>query len=1185
MDDNLPVQRSAGAAHKKEVQNQFQQQTQANLTSQENLERLNKNINTIYKFLNQQHIEELGNIPVKNVVFSDDESKYITMYKINKIMYNEKEDSYEKLISVFSALHSFVSGINMIIHSDGKEIGLYLCTLANEQDGTAGRLLESNIKGQFPGSEMERIDDAKREDFFSRTCGFNHNKIIKSVSIIPGKRAEEINRQRDFSAQGFEKFIDSLNGKKYTLFVVSQRVPSFVIEDYKSGLENISTLLSPYAKESVSYAYNKSNTISYNYSENFSNGINESISKSFGTSHTNGISQGTNDSKNTGMNFFGFSSGNSRGTNYGTNSQDGVNRNETTVSGTVFSIGGGKTVGDSETISETNTLNVTRDNKAVLNLMETIDKHLKRIEENRVFGMWNCSCYIISEDIETASISSNTLKSLLLGDDTISAEAYCNQWAISMDNGMMNILNYIKYLRHPEFDYNLNQISDRLINQIVTPALMVSGKELPTIMSFPRKSVPGVAVSKMAEFARNVPSEWQNRIKRSIKFGKIRHMGKDDTNEIQLDIDTFSSHCFITGASGSGKSNTTYNILKELCRNGIKFLVIEPAKGEYKKIFGNYLGIKPNILTTNPKQCRMLKINPFEFHEKVHILEHINRLINTISACWPLYGPMPAMLKQAFESAYIKCGWDLNHSVQVVANDKIFPDFHDLEEVMTDILEKSEYSAQAKGDYKGALLTRISSMTSGFEGQIFCENRGVSDKCLFDENCVVDLSNIGSQETKALIMGILIIRLREYRYVMAKSASEPTKHVTILEEAHNLLKRCSHEQSQDSGNILGSSVEMLTESIAEMRTYGEGFMIIDQSPGAVDITAIKNTAIKIIHRLPEKEDCEEIGNALSLDEEQIRELSRLETGVAAVFHAGWIDTVLARMGEKWDNSQNISINDKVRISLNAKKYADGSLITPKEKEIIYTVKNIILENERKKFLLETNKSNCKWIYYNNKTENDNGDNIEKEIKEVKRDELLKLRGIIIDFMYEQYKNNKFNEDTEHKILEKIHNLCESGDFESLKDGKKEELIGLIQNFFINNDEIIINYDYNNLKSKKMLERVILAFMIYFFQLTDLFRLIQFPNQFSKSKEFENAPATGKSAVAINWANETIKNMLIDLNEYITQYIILPNNKYFNEICSGIICEYGKRIGKQDKNFLKAWEKIEEENYIMSIFKN
>src|SRR5699024_7353924 len=108
-------------------------------------------------------------------------------------------------------------------------------------------------------------------------------------------------------------------------------------------------------------------------------------------------------------------------------------------------------------------------------------------------------------------------------------------------------------------------------------------------------------------------------------------------------------------------------------------------------------------------------------------------------------------------------------------------------------------------------------------------------------------------------------------------------HVTVLEEAHNLLKRTSTEQSTEGSNLLGKSVEMLTNAIAEMRTYGEGFIIADQAPGMLDMAVIRNTNTKIIMRLPEYSDRELVGRAAGLKDEQIVELSKLNKGVAAIY--------------------------------------------------------------------------------------------------------------------------------------------------------------------------------------------------------------------------------------------------------------------------------------------------------------
>ena len=123
--------------------------------------------------------------------------------------------------------------------------------------------------------------------------------------------------------------------------------------------------------------------------------------------------------------------------------------------------------------------------------------------------------------------------------------------------------------------------------------------------------------------------------------------------------------------------------------------------------------------------------------------------------------------------------------------------------------------------------------------------------------------------------------------------NQKLKHVTVLEEAHHLLKRTTHQS--EGSNLAEKSVEMLTNSIAEMRTYGEGFLIVDQSPGLLDMAVIRNTNTKMIMRLPEYSDRELAGRAAALNDEQLEELSRLGRGVAAVYQNDWAEAVLCRV--------------------------------------------------------------------------------------------------------------------------------------------------------------------------------------------------------------------------------------------------------------------------------------------------
>ena len=252
---------------------------------------------------------------------------------------------------------------------------------------------------------------------------------------------------------------------------------------------------------------------------------------------------------------------------------------------------------------------------------------------------------------------------------------------------------------------------------------------------------------------------------------------------------------------------------------------------------------------------------------------------------------MPAVLKEAMEKAYIAAGWNLVTSENLQG--EIYPNFVDLLEQIEIVIDESKYSADTKGDYVGALCTRVRSLTNGLNGLIFC-NDDLSEAELFDRSVIVDLSRIGSTETKSLIMGLLVMKLNEYRMTSGKMNS-PLAHITVLEEAHNLLKRTSIEQAAESANLLGKSVEMLTNSIAEMRTYGEGFIIADQAPGLLDMAVIRNTNTKIILRLPEQSDRELVGMAAGLNKEQIQELAKLERGVAAVYQNDWVEPVLVQI--------------------------------------------------------------------------------------------------------------------------------------------------------------------------------------------------------------------------------------------------------------------------------------------------
>lgn len=549
------------------------------------------------------------------------------------------------------------------------------------------------------------------------------------------------------------------------------------------------------------------------------------------------------------------------------------------------------TIGNNEGITQTFT------NYSIKHALELLEEQMKRYEQSTALGLWDFAAYVLSEDLSIANNVAHSYIALTQGEKSFMSNASINLWRGDMGEASdeaKEICDYLRELRHPVFGINpvlVDEFKDYFVYPVtVTAATSLSGKELAYSLNFPKKSVEGLPVLECAEFGRNIVTYDEEKQVNGIRLGSVFHMHHEENTTVELDLNSLASHTFITGSTGSGKSNTVYQILNEASGKEVGFLVIEPAKGEYKHIYGNREDVK--VYGTNPSVSDLLRINPFSFEKGIHILEHLDGLIEIFNVCWPMYAAMPAVLKSAIEKSYEDCGWNLRESYNPYGDD-LYPTFADVTRNIKTIIDSSEYDNENKGAYKGSLITRLQSLTNGINGMIFTSDE-ISSEELFDKNVICDLSRVRSNETKSLMMGILVLKLQEYRMISGRMNAD-LKHITVLEEAHNLLKKTSTEQPVEGGNLLGKSVEMISNAIAEMRTYGEGFIIADQSPGLLDMSAIRNTNTKIIMRLPDENDRNLVGKSACLNDNQITELARLPRGVAAVYQNEWIQPVLCKV--------------------------------------------------------------------------------------------------------------------------------------------------------------------------------------------------------------------------------------------------------------------------------------------------
>lgn len=951
------------------------------------LENLGKIAYTLDKAYLSQLSTSYGVVPFDEVYNKDEHITYgsnIRAIQIKKLVYNKDEkilDGLKNILSLFSAGND---NIAMVIRRQPEGADIYFVLRGegqaqNEAIKNDIGLLKSSVLGNFPGAEVEEIVEQNSGDDTKGIFDIDNKTSIASLCTIPSEKSKE------FTSQHIEKLLNGVvpqtKDDSYTIIVLAEPISQNVIRNILNGYEEMATALAPFAgyqfqagesetetrgeMESLSHAESTSRSISKTHSVNV--GINGSIGSGTGTTHTEGSSSSLGGGVNVGgiLGLVGFGlnfipgvgpvlstavkaagqvanmAGAAINASKGTFSSDSVsqyaNKGIGASAGYGYSWGTTDTTGETDTkttgtnhsisVGKNENTTYTYKSYVVSDLIKKIEYTINRINESQSNGLWRCGSYILSDNANTGSNVANFLRSIIQGDKSYIEPSIIQTWEYENSNGvtMFNeIRKYLAHFTHPVFG-NLQD------GTLINAASDISTNELSMAMSFPKTSVQGVPVISCAAFGRNVlsldgtvPTENQ-----SINIGNIYHMHKEECQDaVNLNLQSLASHTFVTGSTGSGKSHTIYKILTEAKKKGIKFLVIESAKGEYKNVFGN---AGARVYGTNAKQTEQLRINPFSFPDQhIHIYEHLERLVEIFNACWPMYAAMPAVLKESIERAYISVGWDMEASV----NDSgLFPTFEDVLKQIEIVMNETRFSADSKGDYIGALSTRLRSMTTGINRVIFSQNE-TSDKELFDDYAIVDLSRLGSVETKALIMGLLVMKQQEYRMSQDLNPNAQLNHITVLEEAHHLLKRTSTEQISEASNLMGKSVEMLANSIAEMRTYGEGFIIADQSPGLMDMSVIRNTNTKIILRLPDYADRELVGKAAGLNDNQIEELAKLKRGVAAIYQNDWIEPVLCAVSgenfhvEKYvkpytspisSNSGNNITNDIIELLINHKK--------------------------------------------------------------------------------------------------------------------------------------------------------------------------------------------------------------------------------------------------------------------------
>ncbi len=418
---------------------------------------------------------------------------------------------------------------------------------------------------------------------------------------------------------------------------------------------------------------------------------------------------------------------------------------------------------------------------------------------------------------------------------------------------------------------------------------ILNSDQLATLCQLPTKEFAGYYIDEYVEF--DVSNRVKNDQKEPVPIGSVCVAGRKDNisqnNVYAIEKNDFTRHALIIGITGGGKTNTSKSILRTLWnKEKVPFLVIESAKREYWEL-RNIKGFEDILVFTLGAEASetsvKYRINPFETNPGISLQTHIDYLLSTFKAAFDLYPPMPYILEKAVYEIYSDRGWDIVENINRYGLTE-YPTLSDLYNKIDVIVDNMGYHQEVQSNVKAALQARVYSLMIGGKGAMLNTPKSVPIEELLSRPVVMELEDLGDDETKSFVIGILLVQLYEYRKSQMTKGSKKLSHILMVEEAHRLLKNVS--ESGEGGNTRAKSVEFFCNLLAEIRTFGQGILIADQIPTKLAPDTIKNTNLKIVHRTVALEDRETIGRAMNMSPEQIEYLSSLRRGYAAVYAEG-----------------------------------------------------------------------------------------------------------------------------------------------------------------------------------------------------------------------------------------------------------------------------------------------------------
>lgn len=547
--------------------------------------------------------------------------------------------------------------------------------------------------------------------------------------------------------------------------------------------------------------------------------------------------------------------------------------------------------------------------------VEHLKKHAERFQMGKATGIWEVGCYIFT-DSEDCAILASQVKAVLSGKESIYEPIRIHD----ISEIVMDKTGIIRGFKEDLQIYaNYNPINDFADEPFRHPfgkdfsrlTSMLTTRELSCMINMPMNSVPGLSVVEIWPDFSLTPQE-QETSTFAIPLGKLIHDRQESPISVSLNLNTLSRHALVAGVNGSGKTNTVLSILEGFMKADKPIIVFEPAKTEYVDwaIEYNRQVDKHNETVQIESECKkkikifipgcnyyakgdvelkdVLRLNPFEVIASKNelngyrVVSHLDKLKSVLAGAFPMQDILPTVIERLLYKLYDETGWLADDTPN---KKRPFPTLASINKTfIKDLMEQLGYAEENTMNISAALRTRFNSMKQGWKNTLLNNDEltGTTWKELFESPCVINLSYVGDDSDKAFIMSLLMQFLYEYRIAESEAKGysfndNECRHLAVIEESHRVMTKCdSPELPQYRSNQMFASI------LSEVRAYGQGVMVVDQVPSRLIEDAVKNTNVKVIHKIVSADDTKLLAESVGMNTEQQNVIPKLSIGQAVL---------------------------------------------------------------------------------------------------------------------------------------------------------------------------------------------------------------------------------------------------------------------------------------------------------------